>query len=212
MKRIADGATDRTDERPAPVSRREVLKLGALTALACMTAQPTLAAVLAPGRRPGRGERERSIQFHNLHTGERLRTVYWADGGYVPDALAEVDYILRDFRAEKVHPIDPRLVDLLHALHRSLDTQEPFGVISGYRTPRTNAMLAAHSRGVALHSMHIEGKAVDIRVPGRSTRAVRDAALALQGGGVGYYPVSRFVHVDVGRVRRWRGRTAHSRS
>lgn len=212
MRRDADRIGRRPEGQPVPLQRRELLKLGALTALACMTARPALAAVLAP--RPPRGprERERSVRLHNLHTGERLRTVYWADGSYLPDALADVDYILRDFRANKVHPIEPRLLDLLHALHHSLDTREPFGVISGYRTPETNAMLAAHSRGVARHSMHIVGKAVDIRIPGRSTRAVRDAALALHAGGVGYYPASRFVHVDVGRVRRWHGRIPGSRS
>lgn len=192
------------------IRRRDVLKLGAFGALALATASPALAEGLLSRR--GRRAPERELRFYNLHTDERLRTVYWADGRYLPDSLAEIDNILRDFRAGKVHPIDPRLLDLLWNLHRSLETHQPFQVISGYRTPKTNAMLAAHSRGVARHSMHILGKAVDIRVPGRSTRGIRDAALALRGGGVGYYPVSRFVHVDVGRVRHWHGRLEHSRS
>lgn len=204
--------TGTPEERHRHVSRREILKLGALAALACVTAGPALAEGLASGRGPQKQEWERALRFHNLHTGERLRTVYWADGRYLPESLAEIDYILRDFRAERVHRIDPHLLDLLHALHRSLGSHQPFQVISGYRTPKTNAMLAAHSRGVARHSMHIEGKAVDIRVPRRSTAAVRDAALALRGGGVGYYPLSRFVHVDVGPVRHWHGRAARSRS
>lgn len=199
-------------ETGGAIRRRDVLKLGAIGALALAAASPALAEGLRLRRSLRAAAPERALRFYNLHTDERLRTVYWADGRYLPDSLAEIDTILRDFRAGKVHPIDPRLLDLLWTLHRSLETHQPFDVISGYRTPETNAMLAAHSRGVARHSMHILGKAVDIRVPGRSTLSVRNAALALHGGGVGYYPVSRFVHVDVGRVRRWHGRLGHSRS
>ncbi|HLG88199.1 MAG TPA: YcbK family protein [Alphaproteobacteria bacterium] len=145
----------------------------------------------------------RTLSFRNLHTGEGFNGAYWANGSYMPDALAEIRTLLRDFRTGDEHDIDCRLLDLLTALHGGLDTVEPFEVISGYRSPKTNAMLREVSNGVAAHSLHMEGMAIDIRVPGRSLPSLRNAALALRQGGVGYYPASDFVHVDVGRVRRW---------
>ena len=145
----------------------------------------------------------RALALYNLHTDERLNTVYYEDGEYVPGALQEVNYFFRDFRANEVKPIDPRLLDLLHAIHRSLETSTPFNLISGYRTAATNAMLAARTEGVARHSMHIEARAADINVPGRQLSILQRVALALQFGGVGYYPQSDFVHVDTGRVRHW---------
>jgi uncharacterized protein YcbK (DUF882 family) len=147
--------------------------------------------------------RPRALEFNNLHTGERLKTVYWEDGRYVPEAMRHINWLLRDFRTETVHPIDPRLLDLLADLHGRLQTREPFQVISGYRSPQTNAMLASLGDGVAQNSLHIQGKAIDIRVPGRHLRYVRAAALSLRRGGVGYYPHSDFVHVDTGRIRTW---------
>jgi uncharacterized protein YcbK (DUF882 family) len=177
-------------------SRRELLRAGLGGAV--LGALP--GAVWA---RPAPGEAERRLSFHNLHTGERLRTVYWAEGDYVPDSLAEVDHVLRDFRTGEVKRIAPGLLDLLHRVAARLETSQPFDVISGYRSAATNAMLAARSGGVASHSLHVEGMAIDVRVPGRSVARLRDVALALRGGGVGYYPASAFVHVDVGRVRRW---------
>ena len=147
--------------------------------------------------------RPRALAFNNLHTGERLKTVYWEDGRYVPEAMHHINWLLRDFRADLIHPIDPRLLDLLAALHARLDTQAPFEVISGYRSPQTNAMLAALTDGVAQNSLHMQGRAIDIRVAGRHLRYVRNAALSLRRGGVGYYPHSDFVHVDTGNVRTW---------
>jgi len=147
----------------------------------------------------------RALSFDNLHTGEKLQVEYWADGQYVPGALAEVNHVLRDFRSGDVHPIAPQLLDLLALLRARLDTSEPITVISGYRSPRTNAMLRGeheHS-GVASKSLHMQGMAIDLRVAGRSLAAVHSAALTQHGGGVGYYPQSDFVHVDVGRVRTW---------
>ena len=147
----------------------------------------------------------RTLALDNVHTGEKLRVDYWADGRYLQDALAQVNHVLRDFRSGEVHPIAPPLLDLLGALRGRLETSEPFSVISGYRSPATNAMLRGeheHS-GVAAKSLHMQGMAIDIRLPGRSLDALRVAALAQSGGGVGYYPQSDFVHVDVGRVRRW---------
>jgi uncharacterized protein YcbK (DUF882 family) len=145
----------------------------------------------------------RSLSFYNLHTGESLTTQYCEKGCYIDGALQQINYILRDFRANEIKPIDPRLLDLLYSLNRRLYTREPFHIISGYRSPATNAMLAARSEGVARHSLHLEGKAADIRVPGTSLGQVWRAAVGLWSGGVGYYPASDFVHVDVGRVRFW---------
>jgi uncharacterized protein YcbK (DUF882 family) len=147
--------------------------------------------------------RPRQLAFDNLHTGERLKTVYWENGRYLPEAMHDINWLLRDFRADLVHPIDHRLLDLLTALHGRLDTREPFEVISGYRSPQTNAMLRATTDGVAQNSLHMQGMAIDIRVPGRHLRYLRNAALQLRRGGVGYYPHSDFVHVDTGRVRTW---------
>lgn len=147
----------------------------------------------------------RKLAFDNLHTGERLTLEYWAEGAYVPEALTSINHLLRDFRTGDVHVIEPRLLDLLNVLQTKLETTSPFSVISGYRSPTTNAALRAeheHS-GVASKSLHMQGMAIDIRVAGRSLEAVHKTALALQAGGVGYYPQSDFVHVDVGRVRTW---------
>ena len=184
---------------PAPChSRRRFLALGAGVLAGATLARPALAqsVVLPP---------ERSLAFHNLHTGESLKTVYWADGGYVPGSLAEINYLLRDFRNDEVKAIHPDLLDLLHAITDRLGTSKPIQLISGYRSPTTNAMLHARSNGVAVHSLHMDGMASDIRIPGHDLRELHQAALALRGGGVGYYPESDFVHVDVGRVRRWNG-------
>lgn len=147
----------------------------------------------------------RSLSLDNIHTGEKLRVDYWIEGAYQPQALAQVDHVLRDFRTGDSHAIAPSLLDLLVRLRGQLETAEPVSVISGYRSPLTNAMLRgenAHS-GVASKSLHMQGMAIDIRIAGRSLANVHEAALGLRGGGVGYYPASDFVHVDVGRVRRW---------
>ena len=154
---------------------------------------------------PGRhyGGATRSLAMYNPHTGENLNLVYCENGNYVPDALNEINYFFRDFRLNLVKPIDTRLLDLLHAIHQSSDSSKPFNLDSGYRSPQTNAMLAARTEGVALHSMHIKGRAADINLPGRPLSLVKRIALALRFGGVGYYPQSGFVHVDTGRVRHW---------
>jgi uncharacterized protein YcbK (DUF882 family) len=145
----------------------------------------------------------RRLSFYSLHTEESLSTVYRQDGRLVPAALAEIDWQLRDFRTGDVHAIDPDLLDLLHALGRAVAFDGPVHVISGYRSPKTNAMLAAQSGGVAKNSYHVRGMAIDIRLPGRALREVRQAALELGRGGVGFYPKSDFVHVDTGPVRSW---------
>lgn len=147
----------------------------------------------------------RTIALSNLHTGEQCALTYFEQGRYVPGALATINRILRDHRNDEVHPMDTALLDLLTALHGRLDSTQPFEVISGYRSPESNAAMHARSGGVASHSLHMEGKAIDIRVPGRELSRVHMTALAMGLGGVGYYPTSDFVHVDTGRVRQWNG-------
>ena len=176
-------------------SRRNFLKLGLLAAALPLQASAN-AWLAAP---------ERRLSFHNLHTGENVDLPYWVQGGYVPESLAEINRVLRDYRTDQVAAIDTRLLDLLDRVKAELGTSQPFQVISGYRSPATNHMLAEHSSGVAKHSLHMEGKAIDIRIPGVELADLRKTGLALQGGGVGYYPASNFVHLDVGRVRTWGG-------
>ncbi|MGD2270741.1 MAG: DUF882 domain-containing protein [Desulfobacterales bacterium] len=146
---------------------------------------------------------EKNLSFYNTHTRESLETCYFRRGDYCPEALVRINYILRDHRTSKVKPIDTRLLDLLHGLSVSLQSQSPFHVISGYRSPRTNASLRRKSKGVAAFSLHMQGKAIDIRLPRCPVKKLRRAAVNLQRGGVGYYPRLNFVHVDVGRVRYW---------
>jgi uncharacterized protein YcbK (DUF882 family) len=174
-----------------PLDRRSFLKLGAFAALA--GSRPAMAS-FAP---------ERSLTFYNLHTSERLNTVYWAEGAYIPEALQAINYHLRDYRTGEIREIDRRLLDVLCELRRKLETTAQIELISGYRSPSTNAMLHGKSPGVAEHSLHIEGMAADIRIPGRNLSLLRKAAVSMKAGGVGYYPASQFVHVDVGRVRTW---------
>jgi uncharacterized protein YcbK (DUF882 family) len=146
---------------------------------------------------------DRSLFLYNLHTGEGLETVYWSRGKYIPKALADINYILRDHRTGEIESIDKRLLDLLYAIGKRLGSQNSFKIISGYRSPSTNAVLCRRSSAVAKCSLHLQGKAVDIRVPGCELSSLRNTAIALKRGGVGYYPTSNFVHVDVGRVRYW---------
>jgi len=144
------------------------------------------------------------LRFFHTHTGERLDVVYRHGDEYDPGAQTRINEYLRDYRTGDIHEYDPRLFDLLHDLLISLGRPDAeIDVVCGYRTPRTNEYLRTHGHGVALHSLHMQAMAIDIRVPGVSTTELRDAALRLQRGGVGYYEESAFVHVDVGRVRRW---------
>jgi uncharacterized protein YcbK (DUF882 family) len=179
------------------ICRRSFLKAGGLALGASMIPSTLLGAIQAP-QSP-----ERTLALYNLHTGETLKTAYWMRGEYLSDALSEINHILRDLRTEEILPIDTGLLDLLHDLHNSTRSPEMFHIISGYRSPATNARLRENSHGVAGHSLHMLGKAADIRLPGYSLSSLRQAAVDLKGGGVGYYPGSDFVHVDVGRVRYW---------
>jgi uncharacterized protein YcbK (DUF882 family) len=179
------------------LSRRGFLVAGALVAGKC----------LFPAATGGAAERHaaprKSLYIYNLHTSETLKTVYREGDHYVPAALKEIDYLFRDHRTQAIHPIDTGLLDLLYTLNQHLETDAPFHLICGYRSPETNAMLRKRSRGVAKKSYHLKGQAVDIRLPGLKTAALRKAAVAIRGGGVGYYPRSGFVHMDVGPVRFW---------
>lgn len=145
----------------------------------------------------------RRLKLRNLHTEETLDVVYFEKGNYVAGALQEIHHLLRDHRNDAVHPIDVSLLDSLHRLQRLLRSNGPFQIISGYRSPESNAMLREKSGKVAKNSLHMEGRAIDIRLPDRSLSEVRMAALSLQQGGVGYYPKSNFVHLDTGPFRRW---------
>lgn len=145
----------------------------------------------------------RTLAFYHIHTAETLKITYRDQGELVPGALEEIKHFLRDFRTEQTHDIDVRLLDDLHALYSTFDNRGRFEVISGYRSARTNEALRHVTSGVAEHSLHISGRAIDIRLTSAVTADLRDAAIALQSGGVGYYPESNFVHVDTGAVRTW---------
>lgn len=146
---------------------------------------------------------ERTLRLYNTHTGESLRSIFWAEGQFVPDALKDINKLLRDHRNNTISQIDPQLLMLLDRVSAKFGGSDVLHVISGYRSPESNRKLAAASGGVAKHSMHLEGKAIDIRLPGRDLAQLHKAALAVRGGGVGYYPSSQFVHMDTGRVRTW---------
>jgi uncharacterized protein YcbK (DUF882 family) len=179
----------------ASSGRRRFLKLAAGVAVATTFAAPAIAAPRPP--------RRRSIAFHHLHTGEKVDLVYWAEGHYQRGAMRHIDWVLRDYRNGAVHHIDPKLLDLLAVMRHTLRTSAPFMVISAYRSPATNAMLCATTEGVAHNSLHLDGQAIDIRLPDRNLAAVHKVAMSMRAGGVGYYPASDFVHVDTGKVRYW---------
>ncbi len=177
-----------------PLSRRRFLALGAAAALGTV-AGPAWA---APAR-------ERRIAFLNLHTGEFLQATYWQDGSYVTDELAAVNRVLRDHYNDTVGAIDPQLLDLLHLVQQRLGDKRPYQVVSGYRSPQTNRMLREHSSGVAKHSLHMEGRAVDIHLPHGDLERLLLAARNLHGGGIGFYPTAQFIHLDTGPFRTWNG-------
>ncbi len=182
-----------TPENRCVQTRRGFLATLALGGLSLVRVPRPLRALEAP----------RSLAFHHLHTGEDLAVEYFRLGDYQAPALGEINRVLRDWRRNEIHPIDPELLDLLHDLHAATGSARPFDVICGYRAPETNAMLARQSSGVSPRSLHLVGKAIDIRLPDVPLPRLRDAALGLRRGGVGYYPGSNFIHVDTGRVRSW---------
>jgi uncharacterized protein YcbK (DUF882 family) len=145
----------------------------------------------------------RTLGFVNTHTNEKILATYWQDGVYDKGALKDINYVMRDHRTGEIAKMDPQLLDLLVELHRRTGSRKAFQIISAYRSPKTNAMLASASGGVAKRSMHMEAKAVDIRLYDVKLADLRDTAIGMKAGGVGYYGKSDFVHVDTGRVRRW---------
>ena len=149
------------------------------------------------------GLTHKAIALHNINTGDKLNLTYFEQGRYIKDALQEINYLFRDYHTGAVHPVDPLLLDQLYDLKQHLDVNKPFHVISGYRSPFTNAHLRDQSSGVAKHSLHMEGRAIDIRIEGLATKSIRNAALAMRRGGVGYYPSADFVHLDTGEYRVW---------
>lgn len=146
---------------------------------------------------------EKKLSLLNLHTGERIQAAYWEKGKYIPEAMQAIAKILRDHRSGEHHPIDPGLLDQIQLLQRLTGNTKEFQVISGYRSPATNAKLAANSNGVAKKSLHMQGRAIDIRLPGVPLDTLRKTALSMKAGGVGYYPKSNFIHIDTGNVRYW---------
>ena len=186
-------------------ARRDVLRFGALgAAAAALPGKAFCQGFYTPmyGYAPTEAA-PRKIAIHNLHTDEAVEAVYFDNGAYVPDALTAFNHVLRDFRTGDVFSMDPRLFDLMHSLQGAVESSRPFQIISGYRSPLTNEMLHETTSGVANNSYHVRGMATDIRLPDVELPYLHRAALLLQRGGVGYYPTSDFVHVDVGPVRRW---------
>jgi len=180
------------------LSRRHLLRRSAQ--LVATAASLPLAAQAAVARRPD----ARSLALANTHTGEQLALVYATGDHFLPDALDTLNHFLRDHYSGEVGVIDPQLIDLLHRVRQTLGTAQAFQVISGYRSPATNERLrTTRGGGVAKHSLHMDGNAIDIRLPGVALADLRDAALGLRAGGVGYYPREQFVHIDTGRVRTW---------
>jgi uncharacterized protein YcbK (DUF882 family) len=174
------------------LSRRALLTTGLASAF--FISKPSLARVAMP---------ERRIFLANPHTGEMFHDVYFADGRYIPGALRDIDMLMRDHNNDEVADIDPELIDLLARLRGKIGFAQPIQVTSGYRSPRTNAAARRSNRHVARNSYHMQGKAVDIRVPGFNLSRLRRAAIELQAGGVGTYPNASFLHLDVGPVRVW---------
>ncbi|MGD2062875.1 MAG: DUF882 domain-containing protein [Nitrospirota bacterium] len=190
-------AQQRLADRGWRCDRRHFLRGGIASLAVALFPASALATLRTPTTR------ERSLTLYNIHTGESLTAAYWRDGDYLPDARQAIDHLLRDYRTGDVEAIHPALLDLLFAIHRRLDSGAPIHVISGYRSPATNEALRRDGHGVARHSLHMEGLAVDFALPDRDLKAMRRTAVDLRGGGVGYYPASGFLHVDVGRVRYW---------
>jgi len=180
-----------------PLARRQFLRSALL--LAPLIACPGIVRATSPAT----NTKSRRLGFYHTHTAETLDVVYSEGGVYLPDALQEVRHLFRDFRTGDVHPIDPALLDILHDVQQVTGGRGRFEIISAYRSPATNHALASRSGGVADHSLHLQGQAIDVRLPGVRTIDLRRAGLRLANGGVGYYPGSDFVHLDTGRVRSW---------
>ena len=177
------------------LSRREFLQTMSVTA--------TGLALYSPWNHVFAATPERALSFFHTHTGEKLNLTYFSDGIYHEDALQEINHYLRDFRTEEIHAIDSHLLDILYSVQNACNSNGTFEVISGYRSPKTNEQLRNQGHGVAKRSLHMEGRAIDVRLTDVKTSNLRKAAMSLKRGGVGYYASSDFVHMDTGRVRYW---------
>ncbi|WP_298835886.1 DUF882 domain-containing protein [uncultured Roseobacter sp.] len=186
-----------TNDSSAGFTRRALLQAFAATAL---VAAPTYSN--AAGFLRGGGDIRR-IKMYSGRTGERMDTIYWIEGKYVPEAVKEINYFMRDWRTDGSISMDLRTIDIMAAAHNMLDASEPYMLLSGYRSPQTNAMLRSRSRRVAKNSLHMKGQAADLRLTSRSVGQIAKAAAACRGGGVGKYSGSNFVHMDCGVVRTW---------
>lgn len=174
--------------------RRFLLRAGVATA----------GLILGPELARAAAKKDRLLMMTNPHTGEKIRTIYWTPSdGYIRESLASVSHFMRDFRQNQVKAIDPALLDIVHAISLNIGTHRKFEVMSGYRSPKTNRMLARRSKNVAKKSYHMRGKAMDFQVKNISSKNLRKIALALKAGGVGYYPGANYIHVDSGKVRTW---------
>ncbi len=187
------------DNRSTGMTRRALLGAFAATTV---VAAPTFAN--AAGFLRGAGDIRR-IRMYSGRTGERLDMIYWIEGEYISDAFKELNHFMRDWRTDDVVKMDLRTVDIMAAAHNLMDVNEPYMLLSGYRSPKTNAMLRARSGGVAKNSLHMKGQAADLRLASRSVNQIAKAASACHGGGVGRYSGSNFVHMDCGAVRSWGG-------
>lgn len=186
------------DDSDIVLSRRRFIRHLACGSLVALGSTPMLAQA-AKASFPI----HKTLAFENLNTGDKLKLTYFEKGRYISSALQEIDYLLRDYRTGDVHRMDPSLLDQLHDLKLMLGSHRPFEIICGYRSPMTNAHLHKHSSGVANNSLHMQGRAIDVRLEGHDLRHLRDAAIALRKGGVGFYPKSNFVHLDTGKFRTW---------
>lgn len=180
---------------PALFTRRKFIKHSVAVSIAAAAGLPTFSqAALQP---------KRKLAFYHIHTQQHLEVTYAYGNIYDADGLQQINQFLRDFRTGEVHSIDLRLLDMLWSISRDIGRDQVFEVISGYRSPATNSLLRKNSSGVAKKSLHMQGKAIDIRMPGVPTKYVQQCAIAMECGGVGYYPKSDFVHLDTGHFRTW---------
>lgn len=178
--------------------RRDFLKMGLFGVVAASVPFISTRAALA-----ARSNDAWKISFRHAHTGQSFSGVYRVGDKYLPEAFERMNYVLRDFRTQEVFPMDPHVIDILALIHKKMGVNQPYDILSGYRSPKTNAMLSRNTNGVAQNSFHMYGQAIDIRMSGQSTKKLRNVARSLSAGGVGYYPRSNFVHVDTGKVRTW---------
>jgi len=182
----------------AVLSRRSVLMGGLTLSLSALISVGSFKPVMA-----ATGNGQYSTSFKNQRSGETFSGVYRIGNKYLPQAFERINYVMRDVREDEIFPMDPRVIDIISIVHRYLDVNEPYELLSGYRSPHTNSELRSHSEGVAKRSLHMSGQAVDVRLGEISAKNIRQAAVKLGAGGVGYYPRSGFVHMDSGDFRTW---------